>query len=90
MIFRYQRRMLCLLLLFAAQGSSLWAAPVKSASKQADGVLVQFSTGILRLQVMSDAVVRVTYAAGDALPVGTRIDRIVTYSGQAISVTLAQ
>jgi alpha-D-xyloside xylohydrolase len=37
-------------------------------TKQIDGVLITLQPGVLRLQVMSEAVIRVTYAAGDALP----------------------
>jgi alpha-D-xyloside xylohydrolase len=46
----------------------LSAAPVTGATRQADGVIVTLRPGILRLQVMSADVIRVTYAAGDSLP----------------------
>src|SRR3989442_11811625 len=40
-------------------------APIK---KQADGVLVPLPSGVLRLQVWSDNVIRVTFAPGKSLP----------------------
>jgi alpha-D-xyloside xylohydrolase len=52
----------------AIAGTRLGAALVTDVRKQADGVLVTLQPGVLRLQVMSDAVIHVTYAAGNALP----------------------
>ena len=36
--------------------------------KQADGVLLTMEHGTLRIEVCSDSIVRVTYAAGDSIP----------------------
>ncbi len=49
-------------------GTPLWSAPVTGVRKQADGVLVTLQPGVLQLQVMSGAVIHVTYAVGNALP----------------------
>src|SRR6266849_9225417 len=49
-------------------GTPLWSAPVTGVRKQADCVLVTLRPGVLRLQVMSGAVIHVTYAVGNALP----------------------
>ena len=46
----------------------VWAMPVSGVNKEADGVLFTMQPGVLRFQVMSDAVIRVTYAAGSQLP----------------------
>jgi alpha-D-xyloside xylohydrolase len=42
--------------------------PVTSVSRQPDGLLLKLESGVLRLQVMSPYTIRVTYAAGDAIP----------------------
>jgi alpha-D-xyloside xylohydrolase len=57
-----------LLLSTTIAGPSLWATPVTAVSEQADGVLLLIQPGLLRLQVMSDAVIHVTYAPGNQLP----------------------
>lgn len=47
---------------------SATAATAPVVEKQAHGVLVRSATGVLRLEVWSDRVVRVTYAPGTELP----------------------
>jgi len=42
--------------------------PVVKFNKVADGVVMEMQPGVLRLQVWSDDVVRVTYAAGNEIP----------------------
>jgi alpha-D-xyloside xylohydrolase len=56
--------------LFLLLAPALFAAPpaVTSVRKTPDGVLLQTSSGVLRLQVWSDRVVRVTYGPGESLP----------------------
>ena len=56
--------------LFLLLAPALFAAPsaVTSFHKERDGVLLQTSSGVLRLQVWSDRVVRVTYGLGQSLP----------------------
>ena len=56
-----------LLLLLAP---AVFAAPpaVTSCHKTPDGVLLQTPSGVLRLQVWSDRVVRVTFGPGQSLP----------------------
>src|SRR5271163_4868695 len=61
-------RVLCFLMLCALWASPLRAGPIKSVSKSADGVSFALTPGTLRLAVMSDSVIRVTYGAGDSLP----------------------
>ena len=57
------RKLACLIPLIAALGAaSLQAMPVKSVTKQPDGVLFTMQPGILRLQVMSDNTIHATYA----------------------------
>ena len=43
-------------------------APVTTVQKQADGVLLNTGTNVLRLQVWSDRIIRVTFAPGVDLP----------------------
>jgi alpha-D-xyloside xylohydrolase len=63
------RALACLLLLGGSLSSTrLSAMPVTGVSQQADGALLSMQPGTLRLQVVSDDVIRVTYAAGSQLP----------------------
>jgi len=62
------RNALLFFLFWAGHGSMLLAAHVNSATRKPDGVLFALEGGTLRLQVMSDSVIRVTYAAAKALP----------------------
>ncbi|MGC9971608.1 MAG: glycoside hydrolase family 31 protein [Bryobacteraceae bacterium] len=57
-------------LVLAAIGLSgcAWPAAVPAVEKQAHGALVRFDAGVLRLEVWSDRVVRVTYAPGAEVP----------------------
>jgi alpha-D-xyloside xylohydrolase len=57
-------------ILFLLLAPALFAAPpaVTSFHKTSDGVLLQTPSGVLRLQVWSDQVVRVTYGLGKSLP----------------------
>ena len=50
--------------------SSTFAAPmaVKSVQKDTDGITIKMNTGVLRLQIWSDRIIRVTYAATDNIP----------------------
>jgi alpha-D-xyloside xylohydrolase len=52
----------------AAFGGWLCSAAVPAVEKQAHGALVRFDTGVLRLEVWSGRVVRVTYAPGAEVP----------------------
>ena len=52
----------------AALGASGTATAAPTVEKQAHGALVRFDTGVLRLEVWSDRIVRVTYAPGAELP----------------------
>jgi alpha-D-xyloside xylohydrolase len=47
-----------------------WAPmnPVSSFQKQADGVMVTMKTGILKVQVCNDSIIRVRYSATSSLP----------------------
>jgi alpha-D-xyloside xylohydrolase len=47
---------------------AVWAAPVTGVVRQADGVVVRMQPGVLRLVVMQESVIRVTYAAGATIP----------------------
>jgi alpha-D-xyloside xylohydrolase len=49
--------------------TQIQAMPVKGVTKQADGVLLSMEPGVLRLQVMSESMIHVTYATGPQLPV---------------------
>ena len=62
--------MTALLVAIAAENipASAARAPVTTVQKQADGVLLQTGTNVLRLQVWSDRVIRVTFAPGADLP----------------------
>lgn len=63
------RALACLLLLSGTLPSArLSAMPVTGVSKEADGALLAMQPGTLRLQVISDDVIRVTYATGSQLP----------------------
>jgi alpha-D-xyloside xylohydrolase len=63
------RAFACLLILSGAIAvAPVRAMPVTAVSKQLDGVLLTMQPGLLRLQVMSDAVIRITYAVGNQLP----------------------
>jgi hypothetical protein len=57
---------LCVPCVFSAAGSQ--AAPIGTVTRQIDGALIAMAPGTLRLQVMSDAVIHVTYSAGDLIP----------------------
>jgi alpha-D-xyloside xylohydrolase len=52
----------------AAFGGWLCSAAVPAVEKQAHGALVRFDAGVLRLEVWSGRVVRVTYAPGAEVP----------------------
>ncbi len=52
----------------AALGASVTATAAPTVEKQTHGALVRFDTGVLRLEVWSDRIVRVTYAPGAELP----------------------
>ena len=55
----------CLVLVVSTM---LQAAPTATVTKLADGVQFSFQAGTLRLAVMSNAIIRVTYAKGDSIP----------------------
>ncbi len=52
----------------AAVSVSVTATAAPTAERQTQGALVRFDTGVLRLEVWSDRIVRVTYAPGAELP----------------------
>ena len=62
---------LLLLSLFPAAGAvAQWNPlnPVKAVARQADGGLFEMQTGVLRVQVCSDSIVRVTYSPTPSFP----------------------
>jgi alpha-D-xyloside xylohydrolase len=65
-----QYALLLSLLLSAPNAVAQWNPlnPVKSVEKQSDGVLLRMQTGLLRLQVCSDSIVRVLYAPTSSFP----------------------
>jgi len=67
---RMKVRALAILLILggAMAGSRVAAIPVTGVTKEADGALLTMQPGVLRIEVMSDAVIRVTYAVGNQLP----------------------
>ena len=63
------RKLLCCAAFVAAfPRCAVWAAPSTGVSRQADGVVLTLPSGVVRLQAMSENVVRVTYAAQAAIP----------------------
>ena len=63
------RALACLLILSSTIPSTrLPAQPVTSVTRQADGVVLTMQPGLLRLQVMSDDVIRVTYVKSGQIP----------------------
>jgi alpha-D-xyloside xylohydrolase len=62
--------LLLLLLSFCVAVGAQWNPlnPVQGVTKQADGVVLKMERGTLRIEVCSDSIVRVTYAAGDSIP----------------------
>ena len=56
--------------LFASVAGAQWSPlnPVTGVQKQADGVLLTMGTGVLRVQVCADSVIRVIYAPGSSIP----------------------
>jgi alpha-D-xyloside xylohydrolase len=52
----------------AALGAAVTVTAAPVVEKQTHGVLVRFDAGLLRLEVWSDRVVRVTYAHGEKIP----------------------
>jgi alpha-D-xyloside xylohydrolase len=63
------RTFVCSLVVYCAIADTpLLSEPITGVRKQADGVLVLSRSGVLQIQVMSGAVIHVTYAAGNALP----------------------
>jgi alpha-D-xyloside xylohydrolase len=63
-------RWLLLSLALASNALAQWNPlnPVKGVKQQDDGVVLAMQAGILRLQVCSDSIVRVTYSPGAAFP----------------------
>src|SRR4051812_12146611 len=59
-----------LLLLFVASASAQWNPlnPVTDAKQQADGIVFQLKSGVLKLQVCSDTIIRVMYSPTDSFP----------------------
>lgn len=57
-------------LLTAAPARAQWIPlnPVKDVHQEADGVLLTMKSGVLRLQVCTDSILRLTYAPGAAIP----------------------
>ncbi len=69
---RTRFRALTLCCLFGAAGSA-WAQwtpmnPVTSLQRQTDGIVLPLQTGVLKLQVCSDSIIRVRYALTAAFP----------------------
>jgi len=87
------------LTLVPATAQSQWERlnPVTAVQQQSDGALLTMQSGVLRLQVCSDSIIRVTYAPGPAIP--ARTDYVVikqawapvkwTFGIDADAVTLA-
>jgi alpha-D-xyloside xylohydrolase len=63
-------RTAALILLLSVSSFAQWNAlnPVVSAAQQPDGILFQLHSGVLKLQVCSDSIVRVLYAPGSSIP----------------------
>ena len=57
-------------LLAAAPARAQWIPlnPVKDVHQEADGVLLTMKSGVLRFQVCTDSILRLTYAPGAAIP----------------------
>jgi len=58
------------LLLLASTAAAQWNPlnPVKSDEKQTDGVLLRMQSGLLRLRVCSDSIVRILYTPSSSFP----------------------
>ena len=58
------------LLLLASTAAAQWNSPnpVKSDEKQTDGVLLRMQSGLLRLRVCSDSIVRILYTPTSSFP----------------------
>ena len=58
------------LLLLASTAAAQWNPlnPVKSDEKQTDGVLLRMQSGLLRLRVCSDSIVRILYTPTSSFP----------------------
>jgi len=99
LIFRGPVVPLILLTAFCAIAQSQWEPlnPVIGVERQSDGVLLALQSGVMRLKVCSDSIVRVTYAPGTTFP--NRPDYVVvkqdwapakwTFRNDADSVTIA-
>ncbi len=61
---------LSIVLFLPAAAKAQWAPfnSVTDVQKQGDGVLLTMKTGVLRLQVCNDSIIRVTYAPGSSIP----------------------
>src|SRR5271163_1253861 len=59
-----------LCVLFAAPSRAQWNSlnPVTAVTEESDGATFTLQTGILRLRICSDSIIRTTYSAGNALP----------------------
>ena len=59
-----------LIVLLAATALAQWNPlnPVSSAKQQADGIVLQLHSGVLKLQVCSDTIIRVIYSPTDSFP----------------------
>ncbi|MFB3924172.1 MAG: glycoside hydrolase family 31 protein [Terriglobia bacterium] len=70
MLIRHRVTLFVLILLNATAAKAQWNPlnPVTSAQPQADGALLQMQAGVLRIQVCSDSIVRVTYSPHATFP----------------------
>jgi alpha-D-xyloside xylohydrolase len=59
-----------IIVLLSNAASAQWTPrnPVKSFQQQADGVLIQMGTGVLRIQVCNDSVLHITYSPTSTFP----------------------
>ncbi|HXW56359.1 MAG TPA: glycoside hydrolase family 31 protein [Candidatus Cybelea sp.] len=78
-------RVLSIMFLVCAVARAQWSPlnPVTHVEKQADGVLLAMKAGVLRVELLTPSIVRVTYAPGASIPPTTQY--IVT-SGRGLSV----
>jgi len=60
----------CLMMLVAITASAQWNPlnPVSEAKQQNDGVILQLKSGMLKLQVCSDSIIRVIYSPTNSFP----------------------
>src|SRR5579862_7813466 len=67
---RFLHALTALLMFAATAAHGQWNPlnPVAAVQKQDDGITARLATGVLRVRVCSDSMVRITYAPGSSIP----------------------